>query len=127
MPNPLKGETPLRVADGREFTLVLDFEALIQAESVYGKPLGALMAEAGQGFIGASRALLYGALKTKHPAVSLRDAAEMLQTDGDVVSDALTAAADAAFPESEGKDAGNVRPAPSPPGKRSGRSGAKPA
>ncbi len=122
MSNPIRGETPLKLGDGREFTLVLDFEALVEAESAYGKPLAVLMSDAGAGFVGASRALLFGALRTKHPGVSLRDASAILQTDGDTVGTALTLAADAAFPDAgkaEGKEGKN------PPGRASGRSGAK--
>ena len=68
--NPVKGEVPLKLSDGREFVLVLDFEALVEAESAYGKPLAQVMADAATGFVGATRALLYGALRAKHPAVT---------------------------------------------------------
>ena len=32
MANPVKGEAPLVLSDGREFTLVLDMEAMLSAE-----------------------------------------------------------------------------------------------
>ncbi len=122
MSNPIRGETPLKLQDGREFTLVLDFEALVQAESAYGKPLAHLMADAAAEFIGASRALLFGALQARHPSITLRDASAMVIQNGDTVSEALTRAAEACFP-AEDKEAGN---APKPrPGKRSGRNGVK--
>ena len=120
--NPIRGETALKLGDGREFTLVLDFEALVQAEAAYGKPLAVLMSEATTGFVGATRALLFGALRAKHPGLTLRDASGMLQSDSDTISEALTRAAEAAFP-AEDKEAGN---APKPhAGKASGRNGAK--
>lgn len=122
--NPIKGEVPLKLSDGREFTLVLDFEALVEAEAVYGKPLARVMADASAGFVGASRALLYGALKAKHPATTLRDASALFLGHAGAVSEALESAATAAFPDSASAE-GNVGK-PSPPGRRSGRSGAKP-
>src|SRR6478609_223027 len=120
--NPIKGEVPLRLSDGREFVLVLDMEALIEAEAAYGKPLGKVMADASAGFVGASRALLYGALKAKQPTISLRDASAIFMANGDAVSDALSRAGEAALPESASAE-GNVE---SPQrGKTSGDSGAK--
>lgn len=124
--NKLKGEIPLNLSDGREFVLVMDMEALVEAESAYGKPLSEMMADASRGFIGASRALLYGALRAKHPAVSLRDASGIFMADADAAGDALTAAVEAGFPDTKTSTEGNgTRPKPSPPGKRSGASGAK--
>lgn len=127
MPNPLLGETPLALSDGRELVLVLDFEALIEAEAAYGKPMAALMADALTGFIGASRAILYGALRAKHPEIGLREAGAMLASDGAAVEAALDAASAAAYPEAaEGGDKANPPPASAPAGSSSGRSGAKP-
>lgn len=120
MANPVKGEVPLRLSDGRAFTLVLDFEALVQAESAYGKPLSQTMADASAGFVGALRALLYGALQANHPGVSLREASEIYLTNADAVTTALTEAGNAAMPTSKGDGEGA-----NPPGKNSGRSGAK--
>ena len=123
--NPIRGEVPLVVADGRTLTLVMDFEALIAAEAAYAKPLAVVLADAAAGFIGATRAILFGALRTRHPEIGLRGAGELLNSDGDAVEAALTAATDAAFPQAaaEDREAGNVR---APVGKRSGGSGAKP-
>lgn len=125
MPNPLKGEVLLRLPDGREFTLVLDHEALIEAEALYRKPLQNLMADAMLGFVGACRALLYGALRAHHPNVSAVEATAMFLGEMEAVSVALAAAAEAAFPKSEGRDGGNP-PRPQR-GKTSGASGAKSA
>ncbi len=122
MSNPLRGETPLKLGDGREFTLVLDMDGLIEAESAYGKPLPRLVADSAAGFMGALRALLYGAMKTKHPEASLRDASAMLQANGAAVEEALASAVEAAFPAPEKSEGGDGK---NPPGKRSGRSGAK--
>lgn len=124
MTNPVVGQVALKLSDGREFTMILDMEALVEAESAYGKPLPRMMADAAAGFVGAVRAMLYGSLRAKHPRITLGEATAMFMSDSDAVTLALEQAGEAAFPAanaSEGKEAGN------PPGKPSGRSGAKPA
>lgn len=124
--NPLKGETPLAIGDGedaREFILVLDHEALIAAEAAYRKPMAQMMAEASLGFVGAARAMLFGALRANHPKVTLAECGQMMLEHGEAVSEALGAAAEAAFPKSakaEGREPGKA-----PAGKSSGRNGAK--
>lgn len=124
MTNRVKGETSMVLKDGREFTLVLDMEAFVEAEGAYGKPMKVLMNDAALGFVGAVRALLYGALKTKHPTITLRECSDMFQQEPDQVSDALDRAADAAYPkQQEGEESQN----PPLPGKNSGGNGAKAA
>ena len=124
MPNPIKGEVPLKLSDGRDFVLVLDMEALVEAESAYGKPLPQMMSDASQGFVGAVRAMLYGALRTKQPRVTLGEASAMFISDPEAVSAALEQAATLAFPQAaEGGESANPRPR----GKTSGASGAKSA
>lgn len=123
MANSVKGEAALKLSDGREYVIVMDMEGLVEAESAYGKPLQALMQDAGQGFVGATRALLYGALRAKHPGLTKRDALEILQSDGEAVADALTAAVEASFPEAKANGEGGDEP--HPPGKPSGASGVK--
>jgi hypothetical protein len=122
MTNPLKGETPLVLADGREFTLVLDFEALLGVETTLGKPLPQAMAMAAQGFMSAVAAIAQAAFARHHPEVTRADVLAILQTDGKALEAALAKASDAAFPKPAA--AGNA-PAPRPGGKTSGPSGAK--
>lgn len=124
MANPVKGEAPLVLTDGRRFKLVLDMEALVEAESAYGKPVQVLMEDAKQGFIGATAALLQGALAL-HNRVSRADALEMIRVDAPAVTEALTAAVEAAFAKQSASGNGGAQPAKAA-GKRSGRSGAKP-
>lgn len=120
--NPLKGEVPLTLKDGRKYTLVIDMEALIEAESAYGKPLQQMMQDAAARFVGALRAILFGAMRAKHPDVTLRDASGIIMSDAEAVGTALSAAVGAGFPDvSEGKDG------PRPRGKTSGANGVKPA
>lgn len=124
MLNAVKGEVPLKLEDGREFTLVLDFEALVRAEAAYGKPLGVLLADTMHEFIGAGRCLLYGGLLAHHSEVSVRQVSDFYIGNQAAIIEALGAAIEAGFPKQggEGKNSGNARP----PGKTSGGSGAKP-
>ncbi len=123
MTNPVRGEAALRLDDGRTFTLVADYEALITAEAVYGKPLGELMSDGKAGFTGAIRALLYGVMRAYHPEVTPSAAAELFMTHSETVSAALTLALNLAFPEADPEAEGKERA--HPPGKSSGASGAK--
>lgn len=111
----------MKLKDGRIFTLVLDFEALVAAEAAYGKPLAQTLADANLGFVGATRALLFGALQARHPEITPRDATDIFMSDGDAVSAALEAASVAAYP-AEDREPGKARPQR---GKNSGRNGAK--
>lgn len=119
--NPVLGEAALRLKDGRTFTLVLDFEALVAAETAYGKPLAQTLADANDGFVGATRSLLFGALQAKHPEITPRDATGIFMSDGAAVSAALEAASVAAYP-AEDRETGKARPQR---GKNSGGNGAK--
>lgn len=125
MTNPVKGEAQLKLADGREFTLTLDFEGLVQAETAYGKPLPKLMSDAAAGFVGAARALLWGALRAKHPGISLADASAMFMTDMDTVTVALDAAVEISFPDQSNAESTEGKKGAHPRGKTSGGSGAK--
>ncbi len=123
MGNPIKGETSLVLGDGREFTLVLDMEALVEAEGIYGKPLAKLMSDAAAGFMGATAALLQGAASRNH-SMRRSEALEILRVEGEAVAEALARASAAAFPDET--KAGNAKaPAKKRAGKTSGRNGAK--
>lgn len=121
--NQFKGEAPLKLSDGRQFTLVLDMEGLIEAEPVYGHPLPKIMADAAAGFVGAIRALLFGALRRHHPGITAVEVAEIIAADFGAVGLALQAATENGFPQEGGKKSGNAHQA----GKTSGANGAKPA
>ena len=130
MANFIKGEAPLKLKDGREFTLVFDMEALVEAESAYGKPLNQLMTDAQRGFVGAIRAMLFGALQTNHPEITPRDALAIFTSDTDAVQKALEAAGTNGLTKAEGVETAEDEEsgkavAKVPPGKPSGRSGAK--
>ena len=125
--NSIKGETPLVLSDGREFTLVLDMEALVSVEDTTGKPLGKVMSQASQGFVGAMAAIAHAAFTRHHPEVTREEVLRMAMGDEEVLSQALGHAVEAAYPDEVG-NAPAAKPSPSkssPRGKRSGRSGAK--
>lgn len=124
MTNAVKGEDELVLADGRKFTLVMDFEAFVAAESLYSKPLVTIAVEAATGFMGATRALLYGALRAHHASVTPEEAGAMCLAEYDRVKAALEAADKASYPEpSEDKKPGKADLPRR--GSSSGNSGAK--
>jgi len=127
MANMLKGEVPLAIKDGPQLTLVFDHEGMIEAESTYGKPLHVLLTDASAGFMGATRALLYGALRAKHPEVSLAEVAELIFAHTGAIGDALGKAVELSMPPAKsGSTEGKAIPRRRA-GKTSGASGVKPA
>lgn len=127
----LTGETPLTI-DGRDYVLVLDHEALIEAEAAHGVPLPLVLAQSSLGFVGATAALLFGALRAHHADVSLKDARRLVLENQDACGAAMELAAKAAFPEkAEGKQKADPPKAPGAKrartGKRSGGNGVKQA
>lgn len=123
MTNTVKGEAELVLSDGRTFTLVMDFEAFVAAEGLYRQPLVTIAIEAATGFMGATRALLYGALRAHHSAVTPEEAGAMCLAEYDRVKVALEAADKSAYPDpAEDKKPGKARP---PRGSSSGSNGAK--
>jgi hypothetical protein len=127
MPPVFQGEIPLRLKDGREFTLTLNNETLFEAEQVYGKPVHYLLAHANLGFWGAIRAFLCAALRPKHPAITVADCAAMITGgDLDAITKALESAIEAAMPDPAGQE-GEKGSRPTQRGSSSGRNGARSA
>lgn len=122
MANKLKGETPLVLKDGRQFTLMLDMEAMLSVETEMGKPLPRVMAMAQEGFMTAIAAIAQAAFSRKHPQITRTDVLDIMVSDRDALVAALTSAANAAFPDSTG-EAGNAESRQA--GKTSGGNGAK--
>lgn len=127
MPNPIKGEVPLTLQDGREFTLLLDAEAFVEAEVAYGKPMHRLLQDSVQGFLSAGRAVLYGALRCHHRDISLREASDILLKHRETVTAALEEAINAVLldPSEGGNEPNPPQPKVAPNGKTSGGNGAK--
>lgn len=121
--NPMKGETPLKLSDGREFTLVSGFRAFVIAERTYGAPIEKIQADAQAGFFSAGATIFHAMLAVKHPEITIDEAGEILFAESAAV---MTAVADAAAngaptAKAEGKKSGNAGAA----GTSSGRNGAK--
>lgn len=127
MSNSVKGETPLVLSDGREFTLVLDMEALLSIEDSTNKPLPQVMTQAAAGFVTAQAAIAHAAFARNHPDVTRAEVVEMLFTsDKEAIAEALASATTKAFPDAKPSAEGNgAAPKKRQAGKRSGRSGAK--
>lgn len=126
MVNALKGEVPLKLDGGRKLTLVFDMDGLIEAEGTYGKPLAQMLADASAGFMGAVRAMLFGALRARHSDLTLGDVSAMLADNTQAISDALGAAYSKAMPDPAGDASAEGKAAPTRQrGKTSGDSGAK--
>ncbi len=124
MPNPLKGEAVLELADGRRFQLVLDMEALLAGEQAYGKPLELLLRDTIVGLVGAHRALLAGAMQRHHADLTLNDLTAMILANRIGVIETLTDLIQKSHPDIvEGDQVGNGSQRPA--GTGSGRSGAK--
>lgn len=123
--NPFKGEAELVIPDQGRFTLVFDYEALIVAEATYGQPVGITSFHADQGFVGALRALLFGATRAHHRDVTLSDATDMVFRYADAVREALDKAAQNSMPPADDAAEGRKDPRPSRRGTNSGANGAK--
>lgn len=109
MTNPFKGEVALKLEDGREYTLVFGFEAMVEVEVLTGKPAPQVMAEFGQGFLGAIRALLFGALRQRHPDITAVEVGDMIVSDSEAIGQALNAAVNRSLPDAgEDKQSGKA-------------------
>lgn len=74
--------------DEQVYTLVYDFNKLCDIETETG--INALRFIGGEVNATQTRAILYGCLKTAHPAVTLEEAGDLLGFDEDTVLGALT-------------------------------------
>lgn len=122
-PNPMKGETPLKLSDGREFTLVSGFRAFVIAEKSYGAPIEKIQADAQAGFLGAGGVIFHAMLAVKHPEITIDEAGEILFAEQAAVMEAIGRAVENGAPtrKSGDKKPGNDATA----GATSGRNGKK--
>lgn len=130
MANPVKGEILLVVGSDeqdnkREYKLVIDFEARVLAEEACNRPFAEIGARAARGFHADVRAIFWSALQRHHSEITLQQAGEMLEEDGDVILAAMTAAGEAAAAPDKGGNGPNRRERRA--SKSSGGSGAKQA
>ncbi|AHE55536.1 hypothetical protein [Sphingomonas sanxanigenens] len=102
MANPLKGEATLKIGEGddaEELTIVIDINALIEAEDASGLDLDQLLDGLQRGrSLKVQRALLWAGLQAKHPcSIGWAGNIISLATPGSV-HEALTRAVIGAFP-----------------------------
>jgi len=121
--NPMKGETLLKLSDGREFTLVSGFRAFVIAERTYGAPIEKIQADAQAGFLSAGATIFHAMLAVKHPEITLEDAGEILFAEQAAVMEAVGQAVENGAPTRKSGDRkpGNAATA----GTTSGRNGVK--
>lgn len=146
MANPVKGETPLVLSDGRAFTLVADHAALVKAAQAHsgstklqrlmhdmqpeldedGDPVLDDDGDPVKDTMPATAAFLYGLFDAHHPEVTQRDALNMLLAEQERVSEAIGHAVENGMLGEKATE-GNAK-APkgkTPRGRTSGRSGAR--
>lgn len=102
------------LGDGRTVTLVVDFEALAQAEDAADLPVGDILQSlTSRPRMKVLRAVVFGALHEKHPEIGLAEVGDLLlSSDAAVLTDALGKAVSGAFPQAS--QAGAANP-PKPP------------
>ncbi len=114
MPNPHKGETSVTLGDGRTLTLRRDFNALAEAEEELGIRMDEIARRLEQGgpVMKITRALFWGALRAHHPEITVVEAGEMLESDGERIGEAMEKAvsASAALEKAEAGPANPPKP-----------------
>lgn len=110
MANPMKGEASAVLGDGTSLTLVYDFNALCEVEEAAGKSISEVLAEISKGSprLSTARALVFGGLRARHPEMTLEEVGPLIMSDGQALTEAMQKALLAAFPNAEGKKAGNA-------------------
>ena len=122
----IRGEATATLADGRTLTLAMGFRALALASADTGIPASeiftVLQKDDGRQMI-ALLALIEGSLKKYHREIGPDEVDDLMLTDSEVLSEAMSKAMQGAFGDSDEKaDAGN---APSGTGTNSKRVGRK--
>jgi hypothetical protein len=112
MANLQRGEASFTTSAGQTLTLVVDFNALAEAEYAVDMGANEILAGLGKGRIKAMRAITLGALSRRHPELGMDDVDLLLQgDDGAPLAEALMKAVTAAFPQAEAAAEANPRKA----------------
>jgi hypothetical protein len=103
MANPMRGEGEVRIGE-RSFRLVIDINALIEAEDAARMDMQALLGEFEQGrSLKPLRALFWAALRKHHADVHLVEAGELLSEAGlKAVAEPISKLLVAVFPAPSG-------------------------
>lgn len=120
MANINRGESSFESERGTTFHLVIDFNALAEAEEAADMDIEALLDAVTPKVNAAGKivkkprikhlgALLYGALRRKHPAITLIDAIDLLN-EGEHVGAAIAKAIEGAMPKPSASAEGKAPP-----------------
>lgn len=121
----IRGEATAALADGRTLTLAMGFRALASASAETGIPASELFTvlqkDDGRQMI-ALLALIEGSLKKYHRDIGPDEVDDLMLTDSEVLSEAMSKALNGAFSEPDEKEeAGNVQSGTGTNSKRAGR------
>ena len=121
----IRGEATATLADGRTLTLAMGFRALALASADTGIPASeifmVLQKDDGRQMI-ALLALIEGSLKKYHRDIGPDDVDDIMLTDSEVLSEAMSKALHGAFSDDDGTaDGGNARNGTGTPLKRTGQ------
>ena len=91
MTNPINGSTTINIL-GKEYTFLLDMNALCELESITGSNAISLFERTDTGTASLSdlRALIFCGLKRHHPDITLEEAGDIMGEDTESVLNALT-------------------------------------
>jgi hypothetical protein len=107
MANPHRGEVNLKVGE-KNLTLRLGINAIAEIETLLDmgiNEIAASLSDPEKLRIGTLRAIAWGALREKHPALSLTDVGEIIDEAGaPAVMEAVQLAFERGFPSPEGGD-----------------------
>ena len=102
MANPHRGQVDIKAGD-RTFTLSFSINAMCELEDLMGEPIARIaqgLGDAGSVKISTVRALVWAALRDKHPEVTLEGAGDIIADAGvNGVMEAIGRAFAMAFPE----------------------------
>lgn len=114
MANPHRGDVDL-AAGGKTYRLRLDINAIAELEDHTGQSINEIAAALNDPAtmrMSLARAVFWGAMRSTHPEVSIKDAGEIMHEAG--FAEAMEAVGKAfllAFPEAEASDSGRPRKA----------------
>lgn len=91
MPNPMKGEAEVKLADGRTLRMAFDANAWCAIEEQLDKGTPEILEElqSGRARMKTQRAMMWGGLRKHHPEISVEEAGEILIEAAQQLSDAI--------------------------------------
>jgi hypothetical protein len=75
--------------DGREFTFLFDHRAIVASEKAGDGNFGEVLRGMAEGRLGSLVALTWGGLRAHHPELTIEDAWDLLESEGEALGNAL--------------------------------------